>query len=153
VKYFEGIQTKEGGFGGTNREAGAYTQWTMTGVGTLAMQTLASGKSASAKKGVKWSYDFFQTEPPKWDNANLYSWYYFAQIFFQNGGIEWKSWNETVLPLILKGQNSNGSWAHKSAGPGGDSIYATALCTLQLEVYYRYLKVGDKEQGSLFDRK
>jgi hypothetical protein len=143
VKYLESIQNKEGGFGGTNREKGAYQQWTMTGVGVLGLQTLAKGKSTQIKKGVAWAYDFFQKEPPRWESRNLYSWYYFAQMFFQNGGEEWKYWNETALPLILKGQDKQGSW-------GG--VYNTALCTLMLEVYYRYLKVGDREQGSLFDR-
>jgi hypothetical protein len=150
VKYLESIQNKEGGFGGTNREAGAYQQWTMTGVGALGLQTLARGKSAQIKKGVKWSYEFFQAEPPKWENANLYAWYYFAQMFFQNGGEEWAYWNKTALPLILAGQAPDGSW--KKGGRGGKNIYPTALCTLMLEVYYRYLKVADRESGSLFDR-
>ncbi len=66
VKYLEDIQNNEGGFGGTNREKGAYQQWTMTGLGVLGLQTLAKGKSAQIKKGVAWSYDFFQKEPPKW---------------------------------------------------------------------------------------
>lgn len=143
VKYLEGIQNKEGGFGGTNREAGAYQQWTMTGVGVLGLQTLAKGKSTQIKKGVKWAYDFYQAEPPKKETKNYYSWYYFAQMFFQNGGEEWAYWNKTALPIILKEQDNKGSW-------GG--VYNTALCTLMLEVYYRYLKVGDREQGSLFDR-
>jgi len=145
VKYLESIQNKEGGFGGTNREKGAYQQWTMTGVGVLGLQTLAKGKSSQIKKGVKWAYDFFQAEPPKWQGANLYSWYYFAQMFFQNGGEEWKYWNQTALPLILQGQAKNGSWQN--------GVYPTALCTLMLEVYYRYLKVGDRDEGSLFGPK
>ena len=33
-----------------------------------------------------------------------------------------------------------------------EAIYRQALCTLQLEVYYRYLKVGDREEKSLFER-
>ena len=32
---------------------------------------------------------------------------------------------------------------------GGDKdIYRTCLCTLMLEVYYRYLKVGDRGNSS-----
>ena len=33
-----------------------------------------------------------------------------------------------------------------------DEIYRQCLCTLQLEVYYRYLKVGDREESSFFDK-
>ena len=150
VKYLEGIQTKDGGFGGTNREAGAYTQWTMTGVGVLGLQTLATGKSAKVKKGIEWAYAFHQKEPPTWKDANLYAWYYYAQIYFQNGGPEQKFWNDTVLPEVLKNQDKTGCW--KKGNTGGNYIYDTALCTLMLEVYYRYLKVGDRDKGSIFDR-
>ena len=157
TKYLASIQTKDGGFGGPNREAGAYTQWTMTGVGVLGLQTLGHGKSAEIKKGIKWSYDFFQKEKPTWADVNLYSWYYFAQIFFQDGGVAWKFWNDTALPEILTHQEKNGSWrsptnVHGAQAEGND-LYPTALCTLMLEVYYRYLKVGDRDEGSIFDRK
>jgi hypothetical protein len=143
VKYLDSKQTKDGGYGNNNREKG-YNQWTLTGVGVLGMQTLAHGKVNDWKKGVKFAYEFLKAEPPTWEKANLYSWYYWAQIFFQNGGEEMKYWNDTGLALILQGQSKNGSFK------GG--VYNTALCTLMLEVYYRYLKVGDREQGSLFDR-
>ena len=141
VKYLDSKQTKDGGYGNSNREKG-YNQWNLTGVGVLGLQTLANGKKNDWKKGVKFAYEFLQAEPPKWESANLYSWYYWAQIFFQNGGVEMKYWNDTALPLILKGQAPNGSFK------GG--VYNTTLCTLMLEVYYRYLKVADREAGSLF---
>src|SRR4051812_45171073 len=143
VKYLDSKQTKDGGYGNSNREKG-YNQWTLTGVGVLGMQTLAHGKANEWKKGVKFAYEFLKAEPPKWQNPNLYSWYYWAQIFFQNGGEEMKYWNDTALPLILAAQDKKGGW--------GGGVYPTSLCTLMLEVYYRYLKVGDREQGSLFDR-
>jgi hypothetical protein len=152
VKYLESTQTKEGGFGAANREAG-YNQWNLTGVSVLGLQTLGHGKSAAIKKGIKWAYDFHQKEPPTWPSANLYAWYYYAQIYFQNGGAEFKTWNEIALPEVLKNQAKDGSWVGGGAAAGGDKIFATALCTLMLEVYYRYLKVGDREEGSIFDRR
>ena len=95
-------------------------------------------------------------EKPEWKDANFYVWYYVAQIFFQNGGPEWKFWNETALPEILAHQEKDGRWRSptNSLGStfGGNDIYPTALCTLMLKVYYRYLKVGDREEGSVFDR-
>lgn len=151
TKYLESIQTKEGGFGGTNREAGAYTEWTMTPVGVLGLQTLATGKSDRVRKGIHWASTFHHEEPPTWQNANLYSWYYYAQAYFQYGGAEWKYWNENALPAILSNQDKSGAWRSKG-DVGGANIYETALCTLMLEVYYRYLRVGDREQGSIFDR-
>lgn len=152
VKYLESKQTADGGFGSTNREA-HYNQWDLTGAGVLGLQTLAHGKSSEIKKGIKFSHALFLKEPPKWgEQTKLYNWYYYAQMFFQNGGPEWKHWNETALPEILKSQNKDGSWIHKSASQGGNNVYSTAMCTLMLEVYYRYLKVGDKEQGSILSK-
>jgi len=151
VKYMEGLQTKDGGYGNANREQG-YNQWALTGTAALGLQTLGHGKTASLNKAVKFADGFFHQEPPTWKDANLYSWYYYAQMFFQAGGPTWKFWNETALPEILKNQDKDGSWNNARAGAGGNKIYGTALCTLMLEVYYRYLRVGDREESSMFDR-
>lgn len=155
VKYLEKKQTKDGGIGTVNRE-GSYNQWDLTGTGVLGLQTLGHGKSTAIKKGIKFSYDMFQKEPPEWKTAKLYDLYYYAQAFFQSGGPEWKYWNETVLPLILANQQKDGSWKTNGAGAGansgGLSIYPTCQCILMLEVYYRYLKVGDREESSIFAR-
>lgn len=154
-KYFEDKQTKEGGFGATNRES-HYNQWDLSGVGILGLQTMGKGKSATVKKGVKFAADLFKTETPTWDNAVLYDWYYYQQAFFQHGGEEWFLWNKQVLPILLSKQQPKGNWKSNGKGlganSGGDDIYSTTLCTLMLEVYYRYLKVGDKEEGSIFNR-
>ena len=156
VEYLEGKQTKDGGIGGANREGG-YNQWNLTGAGVLGLQTLATaGKKTQIKKAIGFAHDLFKKEPPAFKTADLYSWYYYQQAFFQYGGEEWKYWNELVLPEILKAQEKDGSWKANGAGhntsAGGDNVYTTALCTLMLEVYYRYLKVGDREQKSMFDR-
>ncbi len=162
VENLEKLQTKDGGFGNTS--TGPYNQWHLSGVGILGLQTFASNKSALIKKGIKFSYDFLTKDPPTWEKGalashgghtpGLYGWYYYAQAFFQSGGEEMKFWNETALPAILKNQDKEGSWTSKSgvAAVGGDKIFSTALCTLMLEVYYRYLKVGDREETSIFDR-
>ena len=130
----------------------------------LGLQTLGSGtKTAELKKGVRFAEAFLSKEPPHWgDNCNLYAWYYYAQAFFQNGGESWKKWNDIVLPEIVSHQSPDGSWPQETdstgvattAPAGADrAIYRTALCTLMLEVYYRYLKVGDREERSIFEKK
>lgn len=151
VKYLESLQTKDGGYGSANREQG-YNQWNLTGTAALGLQTLGHGKTASINKAMKFADSFFHQEPPTWKDANLYAWYYYAQMFFQAGGPTWKYWNETALPEILKNQDKEGSWTNGRAGAGGNKIYSTALCTLMLEVYYRYLRAGDREETSMFDR-
>ncbi len=155
--YIERVQSKDGGFGNTNRDQ-AYNQWSLTGTGALGLQTLGKGRTASIKKGIDFLHRFLEAEPLDWNkNCNLYCWYYYTQAFFQAGGDEWKFYNQQFLPQILAAQTPDGSfkagrpnWTHGS--DNGNPIYRQVLCTLQLEVYYRYLKVGDREETSFFDR-
>jgi hypothetical protein len=156
VDYIERMQTKDGGFGGANRDD-HYNQWSLTGVGTLGLQTLSKGKTATIKKGTKFLRDFLTAEPLDWEkNCNLYCWYYYTQTFFQTGGDDWKFYNEQFLPQILAAQQPDGSFKRGRpnwpSGDAADPIYRQTLCTLQLEVYYRYLKVGDREEQNFFDR-
>ena len=58
---------------------------------------------------------------------------------------------ETVDPLSAVVAAVGGATVG-SGGAGGDNVYGTALCTLMMEVYYRYLKVADRDAGSLFDK-
>ncbi len=152
IKYLQSKQTADGGYGTTNRE-GSYNQWNLTGVGILGLQTLGEGHSAEIKKGIKFSHGLFVQTNPEWSNANLYAWYYYAQAFFQNGGPEWKHWNGSAMRAILANQNEDGSWTPnlkpvQGGTAGGDGVYSTALCTLMLEVYYRYLQVSPSKPKS-----
>jgi hypothetical protein len=155
--YIERKQTKDGGFGNQDRDA-AYNQWSLTGTGALGLQTLGRGRTTSINKGIKFLRQFLTAEPLDWNkNCNLYCWYYYTQAFFQAGGDDWKFYNEQFLPQILANQNPDGSFKkgrpNYPLGDAADPIYRQTLCTLQLEVYYRYLKVGDREEESFFDRK
>lgn len=155
--YIERTQTKDGGFGVPNRDA-HYNQWSLTGTGALGLQTLSKGRTASIKKGLGFLRRFLESEPLDWQkNCNLYCWYYYTQAFFQAGGEDWKFYNQQFLPQILNAQNADGSFKAgrpnwPSGGDNGNPIYRQVLCTLQLEVYYRYLKVGDRDEESFFDR-
>jgi hypothetical protein len=155
--YLERKQTKDGGIGGVDRDK-AYNQWTLTGTGALGLQTLGKGRTGTIKKAVAFLHKFLTDEPLDWNkNCNLYSWYYYTQAFFQAGGDDWKFYNEQFLPQILANQNPDGSFKkgrpNMPIADAADQVYRQTLCTLQLEVYYRYLKVGDREEESFFDRK
>lgn len=156
VDYIVTTQTKDGGFGAANRDA-HYNQWSLTGAGVLGLQTLSKGRTAPIKKGIEFLRNFITAEPLDWNkNCNLYCWYYYTQAFFQAGGEDWKFYNEQFLPQILAAQQPDGSFKkgrpNWPAGDAPDPIYRQTLCTLQLEVFYRYLKVGDREEESFFDR-
>lgn len=160
VKLLEKLQTGDGGIGSTNRDQ-PYNQWNLTGTGVLGLQSLGRGMGhAGIDRGIKFLRRFLDQEPLDWDrNCNLYCWYYYTQAFFQQGGEDWKLYNQQLLPQLLNHQNMDGSWKPERANSpvaavnekeGG--IYKTTLYVLQLEVYYRYLKAGDREEKSVFER-
>lgn len=154
--YLETKQTKDGGFGKTNRDE-HYNQWSLTGCGVLGLQTLAKNKTTPVKKGIRFLREFLTAEPLDWErNCNLYCWYYYTQAFFQAGGDDWKFYNAQFLPQVLGAQQTDGSFKRGRpnwpAGDAADAIYRQCLCTLQLEVYYRYLKVADRGEESIFEK-
>jgi hypothetical protein len=149
------LQPDSGGFGQHSRRDGAYGIYTMTGIGVLGLQTLSGGNLGKANKGIRFLEEELDKDPLDWKkNANIYCWYYNTQAFFQKGGKEWENWNKQCREQILKNQKPDGSYqteigthnAATSAAAAADAeIYRTCLCTLMLEVYYRYLKVGAGE--------
>lgn len=157
TEYVLSKQTKDGGFGNPDRDA-HYNQWSLTGAGSLFLQTMGKGgNTASLKKALGFLRSFLQAEPLDWNkNCNPYCWYYYTQTFFQSGGEDWKFYNQQFLPQILAAQQPDGSFKkgrpNWPAGDATDPVYRQTLCTLMLEVYYRYLKVADRDEESFFDR-
>ena len=162
-----GLKKTHAGGGGFSYSEGGGKGGTMTSVGTLCLQLFGEGKSSQAKAGlltlqqpnlfwVNWKGMGGGSQdkgPPSWA---LYQWYYQTQAMFQgfNGkGGGWKKWNKMFTRELIKKQKSDGRWEspafeHGGAGKGhGEAsfkgldqpVYATSLCCLMLEVYYRYL--------------
>ncbi len=81
---------------------------------------------------------------------NLYYWYYGTLAMYQHGGDAWSSWNAQVRDQVVRRQrvkgHSAGSWDPDDSmyGARGGRIYCTALATLTLEVYYRFLRLYDE---------
>ncbi|MGC1272682.1 MAG: hypothetical protein WBC44_03170, partial [Planctomycetaceae bacterium] len=81
---------------------------------------------------------------PKRSELNYYYWYYGTLALFQFGGSSWERWNASLRDLLVAEQIKDGpdagSWAPRDAwGPYGGRVYSTAVATLSLEVYYRFL--------------
>ncbi|MFT4547194.1 MAG: hypothetical protein ACI8XO_003149 [Verrucomicrobiales bacterium] len=111
----------------------------LTGVGVLCGRMLGQpmpneDKSFSA---------ILAAVPQAYRSADLYALYYNSQACFQKGGATWKKYNSTQQKLIIDSQEKDGSWPVAAGHIGGAQadakIYHTCLCTLMLEVYYRYL--------------
>jgi hypothetical protein len=75
---------------------------------------------------------------------DFYHWYYVSLMLMQTQNEAWKAWNaqlsEHLLGLQRHDGHANGSWDPDGLrdDPGG-RVYSTAIATLTLEVYYRYL--------------
>jgi hypothetical protein len=83
-------------------------------------------------------------------NNNCYYNYYASQVMFHytgGKGEQWKKWNEKLRDMLVQSQatggHEKGSWAPFPDGDhgtqGGGRLYATALSTMTLEVYYRMM--------------
>ena len=152
VKNFYRVYSpKSGGFGYRKASDSSNVSHKLTGVGALGLQSWKFGHPSEAKRkevlrnAVR--HIKKRTQGISYDSgdSNLYSWYYDAQALFNYGGINWISWNRWMEPMLIKAQNDDGSWPAEGSGlttkRGGKDkeIYRTALCTLMLEVYYRYV--------------
>ena len=93
--------------------------------------------------------DYLLGELPGQSKANLYYWYYATLGMYQLQGTHWQQWNEALRTTLVESQqktgapsssNTAGSWDPDTVWGGyGGRVYSTALATLCLEVYYRFL--------------
>jgi hypothetical protein len=157
LNYVNGNQDESGGYGYSGTKSiieGGYHS--LTGAGMLANQMWGKGGRSEVRKGAeyilknsKFTYD------DEW--ADLYAHYYESQAMMQMGGEYWEKYNLIFRDQVLKGQNPDGSWREPGGGKkirsvgGFNQIYRTVLCTLMLEVYYRFLSTdgGGKRQPGI----
>lgn len=88
--------------------------------------------------------EYILTRLPRRSQFNEYYWYYGTVAMYQYGGTGWQTWNEAIRDILVSEQQTTGqfagSWDPISPwAKYGGRIYATALSTLCLEVYYRFL--------------
>ncbi len=93
---------------------------------------------------VKEATDYLLGELPQPGQPNLYYWYYGTLALFQVQGDAWEPWNNAMQRQLLQLQRTDGhlagSWDPDTVwGSYGGRVYSTAMATLCLEVYYRYL--------------
>lgn len=101
----------------------------------------ASARTGQPNRGVTRPHSPPANSPS--NEAQTYYWYYATLALFQHQGDAWKQWNEALAPALLSNQHqsgpSMGSWDPQDQWSRlGGRLYQTAICTLSLEVYYRY---------------
>jgi hypothetical protein len=88
--------------------------------------------------------NYLLEELPGQGEANVYYWYYATLGMYQLQGPHWQQWNDALRSTLVTSQRTTGpaagSWDPDELwGSYGGRVYATALSTLCLEVYYRFL--------------
>jgi len=88
--------------------------------------------------------DYLLGELPGEGQVNFYYWYYATLAMHQLQGDHWGRWNDALRKTLIRSQRKTGrlagSWDPDSVWGGyGGRVYSTALATLCLEVYYRFL--------------
>jgi len=95
---------------------------------------------------------FLAREPPDRRNVNLYYWYYASLSMLHMQDRLWKDWNiltrESLISTQHKTGASAGCWDNDHQwGARGGRVFTTAMATLTLEVYYRYLPLRKNVEG------
>jgi len=140
----------------SSREAGDDEIWpfdqteAMTAVAMLcrifAGQLL--GETASQLPDLEAGAALLRKKLPEWNEErgtiDFYYWYYGSFAMFQMAGRDWQIWKNAMEKALVEHQErdgcARGSWNPRFDpwGDDGGRVYATALNTLCLEVFYRY---------------
>jgi len=88
--------------------------------------------------------EYLKTALPDPRRPDYYYWYYGCLSLYQHQGPVWEMWNQemkkTLLSMQVRNGDAAGSWpATGQWTPRGGLVMSTAMATLSLEVYYRYL--------------
>lgn len=158
VSFLRNTAYDEGKFGYTKPGEGSMG---IQGVGVLCLQLLGEGNCTEARRALDY---IAATEKVVWDDTKgyrssttpVYNWYYITQAMFHAGRGKWNDWNKAFTEVITAHQKPDGHWdspgKSKWVGQNPDTgkveemtrveydpWYATTLCCLSLQVYYRYL--------------
>lgn len=89
---------------------------------------------------------------PRYEDRDVYYWYYGTQVMHHMEGKYWKAWNEALRDMLVSHQErtglEKGSWDPLGEHPDrwanlgqGGRLYTTCLSVYMLEVYYRHLPI------------
>lgn len=132
----------------------------MTAEAMFVRQLLDQFDGVSSDSGLmNGSADFILSAPIRaGGDAPSHHWYYATLALFQNAAgrgddDRWTRWNGELMPQLLAQQRrdgrAEGSWDPQDEWARlGGRVYQTAICTLSLQVYYRYRSVADR-RGSV----
>ena len=140
TRFLQGVSSGTHG-GLASYRAGEQVSRPMTAEGLVCKQFLGMPRRNPAGDEAG---DFLLGELPGTAQSNYYYWYYGTLSMYQLQGPHWEKWNAALATQLVRTQvdrgEHTGSWEPDDLwGSYGGRVYSTALATLCLEVYYRYL--------------
>lgn len=133
VAFYKSCYLPGGGFGYTGADGPSPAR---AGIGLLVLSL--SGEYRS--KEVKSTADWVLTNMGQNDGYFYYACYYTSQAMFQAGGKYWRQWNQSITPMLVSMQQSDGSWGG-SRGGMGDTALDSAFALLSMEINYNFLPI------------
>ena len=141
LDYLVTCQNENGAFGYTGPPPVDKAHHPLTGVGMLCHQMWDKGNGSNIRKAAKYTLETTTFDYKK--SPHLYAHYYESQAMMQRGGSEWKKYNELFRDQLLNNQEADGSWkVPQGTQHVPNNIMCTCICTLMMEVYYRFLSTG-----------
>lgn len=140
TRFLQGVSS--GNHGGlASYRAGERVSHPMTAEALLCKQFLGMARQNPASNEAG---DYLLGALPGTAEPNYYYWYYGTLSMYQLQGPHWQKWNEALATQLVRTQvdrgDDAGTWEPNDMwGSYGGTVYSTALATLCLEVYYRYL--------------
>jgi hypothetical protein len=140
VAYVKSMQIDNGRFGYEKPD----DRGDLTGAGVFCTYLWKQDKDKVVREGIDYLLGHAEV---KYDSnkADIYAWYFDTQACFIFGGSAWTKWNRMFQDEIAGQQSADGSWRPPIGGEpfetkrdGAGPMYRTTLCTLMLEVFYRY---------------
>lgn len=141
VKFLQSVSSGKSG-GLASYRAGEQVLHSMTAEALVCWQFLGISRNHPACNEAG---DFLLGElPGQGIKPNDYYWYYGTLAMYQLQGEYWEHWNEALQKTLLERQIKDGplagAWDTDTVWGGyGGRIYTTAIASLSLEVYYRFL--------------
>lgn len=149
IKFLDSMQAEGGAYYGYRAPGKGLAT---SAVGLLCRMYLGWEKEKpELEKGVK----YLSTVGPQ--TSNMYFSYYATQVLHQYDGPDgdiWQAWNTKMRDSLVASQETEkhaaGSWMLKGNDHGyevGGRLYCTAMCTMTLEIYYRYMPIYTKKSA------
>jgi squalene cyclase len=126
------------------KQDGSRSSFPLTAAGVTALHGVGIYSAESIDAGVRYLMDHldrFNNERGRSRGYHYFFWYghyYAVQAMYTAGGPVWETYFDSVRTEILRGQESDGSWANDT-GPG--PAFGTACAVLILEIPYRFLPI------------